>query len=104
METNVSIIVACIPTMKPLYVALTGKASPKQQCHGFTADDLEARRHGSRSAHANVFPLAAKDLRHDLEPPYAMTTYASSSQKRGTKEDSGSEEELVSDAAMPGTT
>ena len=95
VETNVSIIVACIPTMKPLYVSLAGKLRSKRQSYGFVAEAVyEARRHSTRAQGSN-----------NLEPPYALTTYPSSNnRKSGVTKDSGSEKELRSDAGMPGVT
>lgn len=93
METNVSIIVACVPTLKPLYIFLIGKLRPRKQTHRFVVDDEEeARRHGGRVPGF-----------HYLEAPYAMTTYPSATKGRpGAKKNSGSERELRSDAGMPG--
>ena len=54
VETNVSIIVACVPTMKPLCVSLLarfGASKTKAQIHAFAAprDDYGARcGHGGR--------------------------------------------------------
>ncbi|KAL9067015.1 MAG: hypothetical protein Q9161_007188 [Pseudevernia consocians] len=93
VETNVSIIVACIPTFKPLYVFLISNLGSRKQSHAFIADDdEEARRHGGRIQGS-----------HYLEAPYAMTTYPSATEGGpGMKKKSGSERKLRSDVGMPG--
>ena len=87
-----SIIVACIPTFKPLYVSLISNLGSRKQSHGFIADDdEEARRHGGRIQGSHYF-----------EAPYTMTTYPSATDGGpGTKKKSGSERELRSDVGMP---
>lgn len=99
---NVTIIVACIPTLQPLCIAivkklpsLTGSHNPSKYWHRARSYAAGLRRKGTFGHTGNA---------HDADPeagtPVEMTTYISSDRQK----DSGSGKGLVSNAAMPGIT
>ena len=91
MEANVSIIVACIPTMKPLYASLAGKLASNRSSYGFILRNAESHEHQrriSRPKGPNSYPMMI------FPPP--------SHRLSSITEESDSEKGLRSDAAMPG--
>ncbi|KAM0800301.1 hypothetical protein BDR22DRAFT_258368 [Usnea florida] len=90
VETNVSIIVACIPTMKPLYTSLAGKLASKRSSYGFVSRNAESHKQRRRCSRAQ-------------SPEYPMMTFPWPPRRlSGIAEENDSEKDLRSDAAMPG--
>ena len=103
VEENVTIIVACIPTLQPLYIAivkklacLTGNHNPSKYWHRARSYAAALKRKGTFGHTSNA---------HDADPEAGtsveMTTYISSDRQ---KKNNGSGKGLVSNAAMPGIT
>ena len=86
-----SIIVACIPTMKPLYASLAGKLASKRSSYAFIHGGAESHKHRRRNSRAqgpDLFPM--------------MTFPPPSHRQLGIIDESDSEKDLRFDAAMPG--
>ncbi len=97
VETNVSIIAACIPTLQPLYIAITNKIASTKASHDHATDRYQARS-GAMGAFCKRGNARGADAEVGLSTE--LTTYVSS----GRYNKSGSERNLVSDAEMPGIT
>lgn len=101
-ETNISITIACIPTLQSLFIAIAEKLTSAKASYDPTKDRYQARSGAEGPKRTGTFRMIGNA--HDVDPevglPTELTTYVSS----GRKNDSGSEEGLVSDAEMPGIT
>ena len=102
IESNVTIIVACIPTLQPLYIAIVNKIPSTTGSHSPSNHWHQVRRYAAGLKRKRTFGHI--DNAHDADPeagmPIEMKTYISSDRQK----DSGSEKGLVFNAARPGIT
>ena len=102
VEANVTIIVACVPTLQPLYIAIVKKLPSTTRSHDPSKYWHRARNYAAGLKRKGTFGHIGNA--HDADPeagtPIEMTTYVSS----GPQKDSGNGKGLVINAAMPGIT
>ena len=99
VETNVTIIVACIPTLQPLYTAIVKTLPSTKGNHGPRKHWYQARSYAGGFKRNGTFDRAGNG--HYLDPeagmPIEMMAYVSPRRQK----ESG---KLMSDAEMPGIT
>lgn len=100
VETNISITIACIPTLQPLFIVIVEQLTSAKASHDFPTDRYRARSGAEGLKRTGTFRMIgnAHDADHEVGPPTELTTYVSS----GRNNDSGSEKNLVSGAEIPG--